>query len=146
MAGINVGGTSDWSPELSFVNTMKRGRAWVAHGFVNAAWDTGVPIHLDSNGYPAYLLPNQKVGTMMMRDLQSHGISASPGKPYVVLYDGDGIVTPSMQDIQSFKRIHGNRLEVNVQVSVCARMLSYHRGPAPRQTLSGLILRPCQRH
>jgi hypothetical protein len=57
-------------------------------------WDTGVPVAVDSDGYVTSLKPNQQVGFMHVRDLAAHGISGR----YVVLYDGDGILTPSMTE------------------------------------------------
>ena len=57
-------------------------------------WNTGANITVDSDGYPSSLAPNQRVGTLHVRDLSAHGISGR----YVVLYDGDGILTPGMSE------------------------------------------------
>lgn len=48
----------------------------------NAPWgDNGVPKALDANDYPTQLQPNQRVTTLMIRDLQGH----VPGGIYTVL-------------------------------------------------------------
>jgi hypothetical protein len=112
VSGVNLDGLADWGPELSFLDIMKRSRDWVPHEFTSYTWNTNVPIDIGPTGYPVSLKANQRVGTMMMRDLQSHGISGV----YTVLYDGDGVITPSMTDIKGVRRMHGGRLEVQVEV------------------------------
>jgi hypothetical protein len=109
---ITPGGLADWDTEVSYVDVWKRSRDWVSQEFTSYVWSTGIPITLNANGYPAQLLPNQKILSMMLRDLDAHGISGT----YIVLYDGDGILTPSMQDIVAFRRFVG-RLEVDVRLS-----------------------------
>lgn len=50
---------------------------------------------LDANNYPTYLPPGISVGTLMARDVQTHYVKGT----YVVLYDGDGILTFGMYDV-----------------------------------------------
>jgi hypothetical protein len=80
-------------------------------GFINTAWDTGLPINV-SGGYPSALGPNQRAGRMMIRDLQRHGVSGL----YTVLHDGDGLLTFSM-DVQRVWRPAPGRAEVQVELT-----------------------------
>ncbi len=57
-----------------------------------------MPFNQTDDGYPQSLGVNMKVGRMMIRDLAQHGISGV----YTVLWDGDGIVTASM-DVKSVR-------------------------------------------
>lgn len=113
LAGINLDGPADWGTELSYVDVFRRGRDWVPHEFNSYEWNTNAPIEINENGYPTRLAPNQKVGSMMMRDLEAHGISGQ----YVILYDGDGIVTPTMSDVRSFRRVGPGYIEVDLELS-----------------------------
>ncbi|EKX35128.1 hypothetical protein GUITHDRAFT_80080, partial [Guillardia theta CCMP2712] len=113
--GMNVGGISDWSTEWTFVDVFKASRDWIPQDFTSFTWATGIPIEvsdLGDNDYPTRLKPNQRVGTMMIRDLYGH----APAGVYVVTYDGDGILSPIMSDIKSVRRGVG-RMEVEVQPS-----------------------------
>jgi hypothetical protein len=53
-------------------------------------------INLRNDGYPAYLLPGQVVGKLMLRDVHRH----APSGRYICLFDGDGVL-----DLQSGKFI-----------------------------------------
>jgi hypothetical protein len=80
-------------------------------GFIDSAWDTGQAINI-SGGYPAALVPNQKAGRMMIRDLQRHGVSGL----YSVLHDGDGLLSFSM-DVKRVWRPAPGRAEVQVELT-----------------------------
>jgi hypothetical protein len=58
---VNLDGTADWGPELSFVDVWKRSRDFVPHEFTSYVWNTGTTLHVDAAGYLTKLLPNQKV-------------------------------------------------------------------------------------
>ena len=77
-------------------------------------WDTNEPLNLTKDGYPGMLMPNQKAGRMMVRDLQRHGLSGV----YTVLHDGDGVVDASMSDVKRVWRPEPGRVDVDVQLSV----------------------------
>jgi len=113
LAGINLDGVADWGRELSYVDVFRRSRGWVSHEFTSYEWSTGEEVVLDEHGYPTHLAVNQKVGSMMMRDLEAHGISGT----YTILYDGDGIVTPAMSDVRAFRRVGPGYIEADVELS-----------------------------
>jgi hypothetical protein len=94
VAATNLDGISYWGSELSFVDVAKLGSELVPHEYTSFVWDTGVPVAVNADGYITSLATNQRVGTMHLRDLMAHGVSGT----YVVLYDGDGVVTPSMTE------------------------------------------------
>jgi hypothetical protein len=110
--GVNIGGISDWSTEWPFVDIFLHSRAWISQDFTASAWSTGTTQNLLQSGYPRSLLKNQKLGAMMVRDLQGHMRSGT----FVCLYDGDGIITFGM-DILSIKRDVPGRIEVNFKPS-----------------------------
>ena len=111
VTGVNLNGVADWSSEWAFVDVFLHSRAWISQDFTLTAWNTGTKQNLLKSGYPSSLLTNQKLGTMMVRDLQGHMRSGT----FVCLYDGDGIINFSM-DIISIKRDVG-RIEVNFKPS-----------------------------
>lgn len=109
--GINLAAIADWSAELPYVDVFKGSRAWISQDyFPGKDWDTATPQHLSAD-YPSRLSENQRLGTMMIRDLKEH----VPAGVYVVLYDGDGVLTFSM-DVVAVKRAVG-RIEVTVSPS-----------------------------
>jgi hypothetical protein len=96
-AGINLAGLADWSSELLYVDIFKSSRAWISQTFAwDTPWSTGAFQNLSARDYPNMLYPNQKLGAMMIRDLQNY----VPGGLYVVLYDGDGILRFSMDVVK----------------------------------------------
>ncbi|KAA0164185.1 hypothetical protein FNF31_02421 [Cafeteria roenbergensis] len=111
--GINVAGIADWSTQLLFVDHARAARGfvsqWVAGG--DGAWENAWPLNLTSAGELAALAPLQAAGTMLLRDLGGH---YEPGT-YVVLYDGDGVVVPQMDDVQTVRRTAPGRLEVDLK-------------------------------
>ena len=111
--GINVAGVVDWSSEWPYVDLYRSSRAWISQTFAsNTPWSTGQSISLDRFENPTSLQLNQKIGSMMMRDLQGHMRAGT----FICLYDGDGIITFSM-DIFNVRRSVG-RIEVTVRPSI----------------------------
>lgn len=109
--GINLAGIADWSTEWTYVDVFKSSREWITQDFwPGTVWNTESTMYLVDD-YPARLSPNQKVGSMMIRDLGEH----IPAGVYVVLYDGDGILTFSM-DVVKVNRSVG-RIEVTIKPS-----------------------------
>lgn len=111
--GVNLDGLADYGTELSYLNAFKRSRNWVTHAFTSYEWNTNAPLNLDANGYPQGLPPDTRAGAMMMRDLEGHGVSGT----YTILYDGDGIVQPSMSDVVATRRIAPGHIEVDLHLS-----------------------------
>lgn len=109
--GLNVAGIADWSTEIPFVDLFLSSRAWISQDFPATAWSTGTKQYLRPDGYPANLTANQKLGTLMVRDLRGHYKAGV----YTVLYDGDGVLSFSM-DVQTVYRSVG-RIEIYVQPS-----------------------------
>ena len=112
--GINLAGIADWSSEWVYVDLFRSSRAWISQNFFwNTPWSTGVYQNLSVNDYPRALLPNQKLGAMMIRDLQGHMRSGR----FVCLYDGDGIITFSMDIDQNTIVRDVGRIEVTITPS-----------------------------
>lgn len=108
--GMNIGGIADWSTEWAFVDVHKSSRDWVAQEFTSYTWNTDTELNVTDDGYLGSLKPNQLAGSMMVRDLQGH----YPAGTYIVLYDGDGIIHLSMDDVVTYRRQVG-RIEVDVE-------------------------------
>ncbi|GIL67805.1 hypothetical protein Vafri_21080 [Volvox africanus] len=90
LVGANVAGTSYWSTQWLWMDVMKSSSSWMTANARDTAlenpWDTGVPLELRPDGYPARLPPNVVAHKLLQRDMLLH---TWPGR-YVVLYDGDG--------------------------------------------------------
>jgi hypothetical protein len=118
--GVNLNGMSYWSTQWDYIDVFKKSglgdtssnQGWLAQDFQGSAWDTGQQLNI-SKGYPASLAPNTKAGRMMVRDLQRHGVSGV----YIILWDGDGVITCSMQDVVRVSRPRPGRIDVLVQLS-----------------------------
>ena len=118
--GINVNGLQYWSTQWDYVDVFKKSglgdtsanQGWLAQEFTDYVWDTGQTLNI-SAGYPASLAANTKTGRLMVRDLQRHGVSGV----YTVLWDGDGIITCSMQDVLRISRPRPGRIDVLVALS-----------------------------
>ena len=109
--GMNTAGLVDWSAEWIYVNLFHSSRAWISQYFMNSPWSTTVPANLTKYDYPSMLKPNQVLGAMMMRDLRNHMRAGT----FVCLYDGDGIITFSMDTLS--ERRYVGRIEVVVRPS-----------------------------
>jgi len=93
---VNPSGISYWQRELTFVDVMKTSHtSWTAQTHTDSTWNTNDEISLRKDGYPASLLVDQAVGTMMLRDLDEH---AEDGE-YMVRWDGDGVLKCSLNVI-----------------------------------------------
>eukprot|EP01065_Artemidia_motanka_P018598 TRINITY_DN21915_c0_g1_i1.p1 TRINITY_DN21915_c0_g1~~TRINITY_DN21915_c0_g1_i1.p1 ORF type:complete len:2258 (+),score=564.72 TRINITY_DN21915_c0_g1_i1:57-6830(+) len=113
MMGLNPTGLADWGTANLYWDMMKQGREWIPQDWTTLLWETGVPISLRDDGYPASLLPNQKAGSMLNRDVQMHGRSGW----YVMTWEGDGIVDASLTSVERVRRISPWRAEVKVQLT-----------------------------
>jgi len=96
--GMNLQGIVYWTTQHPFIDLHREGSAWV-YFIVSQGWSSGAAysnqVPLDSNGYPTYLPPGIQVGTLMARDVLTHYDNGT----YVILYDGDGILTFGMYDV-----------------------------------------------
>ncbi|GIL87895.1 hypothetical protein Vretifemale_15941 [Volvox reticuliferus] len=90
LVGANLAGTSYWSTQWLWIDVMKSSSGWMTSNVRDTSlenlWDTGVPLELRPDGYPARLPPNTAAHKLLQRDMLLH---TWPGR-YVVLYDGDG--------------------------------------------------------
>jgi hypothetical protein len=113
--GMNLQGISYWTTQHPFIDMNKEGSAWV-YFILNQGWSSGEAyqnqVPLDSNGYPTYLPPGISVGTLIARDVFTHYDDGT----YVVLYDGDGILTFGMYDVVGVRYGIG-RVEIDVKPS-----------------------------
>ena len=90
---------------------MKKSRAWVSNCVQGCDWGEGPAIIGETAlGYPVEIAANQVLGAMMLRDLEQH----FPETKFVCLYDGDGILDFTMDDVRAVRRGVG-RIEVDVE-------------------------------
>jgi len=94
-AGINLSGVVDWSTELVFTDAFKQAREWTVHEARDgAAWDSGVVIPLQANGFPQEIPYSngtqapQAVRALMLWDLQGY----YPSGKYRLMVAGAGRV------------------------------------------------------
>jgi len=96
--GMNLQGVVYWTTQHPFIDLHREGSGWV-YFIVGKGWSSGAAysnqVPLDQNGYPTYLPPGIQVGTLMARDVLTHYDNGT----YVILYDGDGILTFGMYDV-----------------------------------------------
>ena len=74
--GINLAGIADWSEKFTvFTDAFKQSRLWTPNADGSGAWDSGVDIPLDAQGYPLEIPfndgvhPPQTVRALMIWDL-----------------------------------------------------------------------------
>lgn len=94
-AGINLAGVTDYSTELVFTDAFRQCREWTVHGTApNAAWDSGLSVPLNAQGYPLELPysdgvnPPQIVRALMLWDINQH----YPAGNYRLIVSGTGQV------------------------------------------------------
>lgn len=93
--GINISQVSDYSTELTFTDAFKQCRKWISSNAAGGgAWDTQIPVPLDSNGYPLEIPyndginPPQLLKTLMLWDIGA----AQPLGMYRLKVSGNGQV------------------------------------------------------
>jgi len=86
--GINLGSVSDYAQATPFVDVFKTAREWISQDVVGGAWDNGIPISVDSNGWVTSLATGQAAAAVMLND----AVGVYPSGNYVCLYDGDGTI------------------------------------------------------
>lgn len=110
--GMNLQGLSYWTTQNPFIDMHKEGSSWV-YFIVNKGWSSGSAykdqVPLDNDGYPTYLPPGISVGTLMARDVETHYDNGT----YIILYEGDGILTFGMYDVVATRYSIG-RIEIDV--------------------------------
>ncbi len=86
--GVNLAPLTDFSPQVAFSDMFAQSRDWISHG-PNSTWDTGLPVALRSDGWPARLASGQQLGSLMA---WGTGAGAWPEGKYVVTYAGKGAI------------------------------------------------------
>ncbi len=94
--GINTESVKPWAPQIFFVDTFKRSLPWISNNFpYDYTWNSGVPIPMDSEGYPLEIPytppgggPDQIVSTVIFDGLQGK----YPSGNYTLIFEGTGIV------------------------------------------------------
>jgi hypothetical protein len=76
-------------------------------------WGNTSGVAVNRDGWVTKLYPNQVAGTILIRDLQGH----IPAGVYTVLWEGDGVVTFSMWDVETFRYVEAGRAEVKLKPS-----------------------------
>ncbi|MEZ4650848.1 MAG: hypothetical protein R3E97_19105 [Candidatus Eisenbacteria bacterium] len=84
--GVNLSGVVDWSSAIPFTDAFRHARPWIPQLQDNSVWDTGEPLDIGANGYPASLTEGQAAGTVL---ITAQGGNYPEGD-YVCLYDGTG--------------------------------------------------------
>lgn len=96
--GMNLAGIADWEAGFPFKNLMWGARPWLTKNLDDSGpfnTNMGGKLPLDENGYPLEL-PYQPPGAAQLQYAFTIIPNVtSPGR-YVVLYDGQGIVTAAM--------------------------------------------------
>ena len=88
MLGINLSAVVDWSSEWAFENGFKHSRPWMVR-YSNESIPGGRELQqLDEHGWPKYLHHNQWMETLLYREIDGK----YPAGPYVVLYEGSGLL------------------------------------------------------
>ncbi len=88
--GMNLGSIVDYSAAWTFVDRMKNARSWISYD-ENGAWDSGVEIPCDENGYPLQIpfgSPAQSVRTLLFRGFDSY-----PAGTYTLIFEGEGTIS-----------------------------------------------------
>jgi len=84
LLAINLGGISDWSTELVFVDAFKQSRKWISQT-EGKGWGKGPALDLTKEGWVRSLKPGQRAETILL-GVDEH---KSAGR-YVCLYQGKG--------------------------------------------------------
>lgn len=94
--GINLTGVVDWSTELVFTNAFLQSREWIPHDTIEwgAAWDSGVSVPLNKNGYPLEIPYRDGIHPpQLIRALMNWGPDyAYPSGKYRLVVAGSGQV------------------------------------------------------
>ena len=97
-------------------------------------WGHGPPVQVDAHGWPAVLSPTQRLGKLMLRNVQYH----APAGLYTVLYDGQGKLEFGM-DARVVSRDQGRMV---VRVNTTAN-LECHATLQPYCGDNGVFLEVC---
>lgn len=90
--GMNIGAINDYSPQLEFVDLMKKSREWIVGS--DNIWDAGVKAPLNSNGYPLQIPYSDPVkGPVYVKTLIADAIGGRyPAGSYTLIIKGSGTV------------------------------------------------------
>jgi hypothetical protein len=98
--GINLAGLSYWSTQHLLKDYFKQSSTWIPQyypGYFNSSiaytWNTSQSFPTLPNGYPSMLYANMTVGKLLLRDLQGYYPNINQTNQYVLLYDGDGVIS-----------------------------------------------------
>ena len=102
--GINLQAVTYYSSEIPFLNIFKMGGGWITQA--NGQWDTHEEkyLNLDPNGYPISLTALDEPGSqafnsvsvLLLSSLPATANGYYPAGQYVVLYDGQGTLSYSL--------------------------------------------------
>jgi hypothetical protein len=110
--GVGLAGIAYWMRQAVFTDVMKTSHEnWTPQRHTDFTWDTGFAVPLRDDGYPTELGRDQKVGVMMLRDLEQNGEDGV----YVVRWDGDGVVDCGL-NVVNWLRAPG-KLECTVKLT-----------------------------
>jgi hypothetical protein len=99
--GINLATVNYFATEQPFVNSFVTSQGWITHS--NATWDTNEEkyLNLDANGWPTTLNSVNEpatqqfnsLGVLFLLGMPNTANGIYPAGQYVVLYDGEGMMT-----------------------------------------------------
>lgn len=90
--GVNLNGVADWSTEQPFVDYFRSSREWVSQSTIkDAKWGAGPKLGLDEFGWITHL-PQNAYATRMISSVKG---GHYPSGEYVVLFDGEGDLSPN---------------------------------------------------
>jgi hypothetical protein len=87
--GTNLEAIDDAARSVVFTDVMRTARDWIPQNVpFDGTWNTGDPLNLGPDGWPASLDPGKAAATVLMNGQQGN----YPAGQYVCLYDGTGSV------------------------------------------------------
>ncbi|MCB1118681.1 MAG: hypothetical protein KDK65_01835, partial [Chlamydiia bacterium] len=91
--GVNTAVLDSYTSELMFVDAMKMSRKWIASDADcrGCAWESGVKVPLDANGYPLQIpYSDGKKPPQLVKTLMLDGGGLHPAGDYTLMFDGKG--------------------------------------------------------
>ena len=97
--GVGLSGLNYYSTGIVLTDVYRVMGDWVEqYHYGNSVWDENFDVDFDVHGYPRQLGTNEKIQSLVMRDLEQ--IGTVNGK-FVIRWDGDGILSCAGLDVAS---------------------------------------------
>lgn len=83
---LNLAEVTYYSTELPYVDLFRTADKWLSQEVVGSAWNNGLPVATDANGWVSSLQPNQAAAVLVAAALGGN----YPAGVYTLLFDGKG--------------------------------------------------------